>query len=80
MSWNHFGAGDAFALVMLGVITLSFGTVFLLLVAMLRHSGRRDVEVDRLIEEAAREEATDSPPVSGDEPRDPWEKKPDWWR
>ena len=79
MNWATLGAGDAFALAMLGVIALSFATVLVLLVSMLRHSSRRDPEVERLIEEAREEAGTASENSPGPQPA-PWEKPADWWQ
>jgi hypothetical protein len=76
-AWQHLAAGDAFAIVMLAVIALSFGTVLVLLVSMLRHSGRRDLQVEQLIEQTRREQQ--SPPPGRPPAGDPWERHPDWW-
>jgi len=78
---------DGFAISMLAILVLSLGTVLLILVAMLRHGGRRDAEVERLLDEVRREEEEEEdnePAATADheepENREPWEKESDWWK
>lgn len=75
--WTH--AGDVFALVMLGVVAMSFGVLGLLWWSMRRHAARRDPEVDALLEEVARgedgDEVAPAKPAAAE-----WEKEGDWWK
>ena len=74
---------DAFALAMIGMLTLSLGVVFGILVCMVRNGSRRDPEVDRLLEEVAREEkeGVATAAVGQEAPaRQPWERESDWWK
>jgi hypothetical protein len=76
-------AADGFVLTMLAVITLSFGTVILLILCGLRNAARRNAEVDDLLEEvAAEEKQTNRTPVIAkeDKPLEAWEKEGDWWK
>jgi hypothetical protein len=76
-------AADGFVITMLAVITLSFGTVILLIVCGLRNAARRNPEVDELLEEvAAEQEQTPQTPVIAQEerPLEAWEKESDWWK
>lgn len=74
---------DGFALGMIASLVLSFGVLIGLGVAMFWRVKRRDPEVDSLLEEVReelrreQEQARLGPP---EEPRQPWEKKEDWWR
>ena len=79
-------SADGFALAMIAILGLSFGVVFLILFSIVRHGERRNREVERLIDEVAggpeppqapRQPAGESRP---DDPREPWEKAPDWWK
>ena len=75
---------DGFAISMLAILALSFGTVLVILVAMLRSGEKRDAEVDRLLDEVSRDDPAPAQPAGRaqpeDEPREPWEKPGDWWR
>jgi len=76
-------AADGFVLAMLVVMTLSFGTVALLIGCGLRSAARRNSDVDALLEEVAAEEEqqAQNPVVAKDEiPLEAWEKEGDWWK
>ena len=77
---------DGFALAMVAILGVSFGVVFLLLLSILRHGGRRNREVEDLLDEVERESR---PPAAPRQPagdpaegakREPWEKDADWWK
>lgn len=73
---------DGLALAMLVVLLISFGVIASLLAFMLRSSSRRDSEVDRLLEELAREEKAEKSvkPGPAAEEKQEWEKDGDWWK
>ncbi len=73
-------AVDAFALSMLGVIGLAFGTITMLFVCMRRAASRRDPHVDALLEEVERETLRQGQAGAGGHKREPWERGSDWWR
>ncbi len=76
-------AADAFAIMMLMVIFLAFGTIGLLFHCMKRAAAKRDPHVDALLEELENDEREASklarqgpPPPSAQ----PWEREADWWK
>ena len=71
---------DAFAIAMLLVIFSGMGVVGLLLLNMRWRVSRRDAQVDELLEELAAEEKKQVAAGPVKEPRQPWEKEPDWWK
>jgi hypothetical protein len=79
-------SADGFVIAMITILAASFGVVFLILLSIVRHGGRRDREVERLIDEVEREARPPQPPrqPAGDSPAaespEPWEKEPDWWK
>lgn len=77
-----FTEGGGFALVMLGVILLSFGIILMLGFCMSRNASRRDGNVDRLLEEVEEDEkATKEGKIAaGEVKRELWEKDGDWWK
>lgn len=73
---------DAFAISMLAVVFAGFGVVAILFVNMARHAGKRDIQLEELMQEALEADpksqaATPSKPAA---PRDAWERDGDWWQ
>ncbi|WP_411826099.1 hypothetical protein [Luteolibacter sp. AS25] len=82
MSWL-LTESDGLAIAMLATVLTSFGVIALLLGCMLRSSGKRNGEVDQLLEEMENEEK-DGRAIKASfqrgEPREEWERDEDWWR
>lgn len=88
-------APDAFAIAMLGILTLTLATVGWMLFFILRNGNRRDkdqIEVDKLLEEVSEmvdgkeerkplpKKRPSGPPPQEKESSSPWEKEGDWWK
>lgn len=76
-------AADAFAIMMLMVIFLAFGTIGLLFHCMRRAAAKRDPHVDALLEELELEEREARKPARQGPPQpvaQPWEREADWWK
>jgi hypothetical protein len=69
---------DGFALMMAGVICLSWGLLLLLFWSMRRQAAKRDRAVDALLEEVRKRQRHHRPPPNRLE--QPWERDPDWWK
>jgi hypothetical protein len=83
MPTDTLSASDGFAIAMIAMILLSFGTVGVLVICMLRNAARRDPHVDQLleeIEESERREKLPAPPAEDPVEKQPWEKDTDWWK
>lgn len=83
MPTETLSASDGFAIAMIGMILLSFGTVGVLLLCMFRNAARRDPHVDQLLEEVEEAERQEQLPAQpGEDPveKQPWEKDTDWWK
>lgn len=67
---------------MLAMILLSLGVITMLFGCMLWNSSRRDKEVDRLLDDLAREEKEAKPAQAGkpEAKKQAWEKDGDWWK
>jgi hypothetical protein len=84
MDGSHISAVDGFVLAMLGMMFLSGGVIFLLIICGLRNSARRNQEVDDLLDEVSREPEPQNTPQAANrtappEP-EPWERDDNWWR
>ena len=79
-------AADGFAMTMVVILVLSLGMIASLGIAIYRNGKRHENEVEKLLEELRRREEeeeqqqTHPTPPAGTEPREPWEKEPDWWK
>ena len=74
---------DGFAITMLAMIFLSFGVILTLFVCMARNATKRDVEVDRLLEEFEQDEKSGERMKVGsgaNKEREPWVRDVDWWK
>jgi hypothetical protein len=81
MGWEHVTASDVFAFAMIAVIGASFGVILVLFLSMKRHAGRRDDQVDELLQEVHLKERELAHPSPKAEPiAQPWEKQADWWK
>jgi hypothetical protein len=91
MFWREVSSPNGFALTMIAILGLGLGTAFMVILTVIRHSGRTETEVDELIEEAhrevhgsggenAQEEAVPEPASSSAPVAQPWEKEADWWK
>jgi hypothetical protein len=70
---------DAFAIAMIVVMFCGLGVIAMIVVTIFRNAGRRNSDVDELIDEVTRK-----PPLKEKTPavvaREPWEKDGDWWK
>jgi hypothetical protein len=87
MFWREVSSPNGFALTMIAILGLGLGTAFMVILTVIRHSGRTDTEVDELIEQAHREvhgsgkeDAVPEPASSSAPVAQPWEKEADWWK
>ncbi len=72
---------DALAISMLAVLLAAFGVVALLFMSMARNASRRDLELERLMQEATAENDHAPSPAGAKEPRRAaWEREVDWWK
>ena len=81
MGPEHQSAADGFVIAMLVMMALSLGVVALLFFCMRRNAGRRDHQVDELLEEMEETESKQKQAALGDVPKpQPWERDGDWWK
>jgi len=70
---------DGFAIAMLIMLTLSLGSVLMILIRIARNASKQNDEVDELMADFDKEPV--APSGKKDEPKaEPWEKDPDWWQ
>ncbi|NNC90648.1 MAG: hypothetical protein HKN82_19495 [Akkermansiaceae bacterium] len=72
--------GDAVALTMMALLGFALGMILTILIVMARHAGRKpDVtgELEGDEDDATPRTRAGEPPA---EPRDEWEREPDWWK
>ncbi len=89
---GEYSAADAFALAMLCMMFLSMGVIALLFFTIGRSAGKRNAQVDELIDEVTNDaKDTKAPQATKDAGEEPaaapgkavleeWEKEPDWWK
>lgn len=70
---------DGFAIAMLIMLTLSLGSVLMILIRIARNASKQNDDLDDLMDDSEKEAV--APSGSKEQPKDePWEKEADWWK